>query len=154
MNRNSMIGPLIKQVMDRLPPEKRKGYLLKPMPNLTYESMIQTILRRMALRRKCSRSNKTVCHSSNDFCKPVRADVRSELIKQNVNLFDEQFFALFSRLAQSAAGSGQEPVARAMVDLQKQLLEETEFGRGLKESVGELEAASKSLQDAGAGSHA
>ncbi|MBP8163915.1 MAG: hypothetical protein KAX86_00635, partial [Anaerolineales bacterium] len=25
-----LIGPLIKQVMDRLPPEKRKGYLLKP----------------------------------------------------------------------------------------------------------------------------
>ena len=59
-------------------------------------------------------------------------DVRSEIIKQNVNLFDEQFFALFSRLAQSAAGSGQEPVARAMVDLQKQLLEETEFGRQLE----------------------
>jgi hypothetical protein len=38
-----------------------------------------------------------------------------------------------------------------MIDLQKQLLEETEFGRGLKESVGELEAASKALQEAGQG---
>ena len=72
-------------------------------------------------------------------------------IKQNINLFDEQFFALFSRLAQSAAGSGQEPVARAMVDLQNQLLEETEFGRNLKESVGELEAATKALQEVGQG---
>ena len=78
-------------------------------------------------------------------------DVRSEIIKQNIKLFDEQFFALFSRLAQSAAASAQEPVARAMVDIQKQLLEETEFGRGLKESVGELEAAQKSLQEAGQG---
>ena len=42
-----MIGPLIKQVMDRLPPEKRKGYLLSPQANLTYESMIETILTRM-----------------------------------------------------------------------------------------------------------
>jgi hypothetical protein len=78
-------------------------------------------------------------------------DVRSELIKQNLSLFDEQFFALFSRLAQSAAASGQEPVARAMVELQKQLLEETDFGRQLKESVGELEAATKALQEAGQG---
>ena len=78
-------------------------------------------------------------------------DVRSELIKQNKNLFDEQFFALFSRLAQSAAASGQEPMARAMVDLQNQLLEETEFGRNLKESVGELEAATKALQEVGQG---
>ncbi len=30
--------------MDRLPPEKRKAYLLKPVPNLTYELMMQTIL--------------------------------------------------------------------------------------------------------------
>ena len=48
---------------------------------------------------------------------------------KTLTLFDEQFFGLFSRLAQSAAASGQEPVARAMVDVQKQLLEETEFGR-------------------------
>jgi hypothetical protein len=79
------------------------------------------------------------------------ADVRSELIKQNDGMFDEQFFALFSRLAQSAMASGQEPVAKQLVDVQKQLLEETEFGRGLKESVGELETAQKSLQEAGQG---
>jgi len=77
--------------------------------------------------------------------------VRSELIKQNESLFDEQFFALFSRLAQSAMASGQEPIAKQLVELQKQLLEETEFGRGLKESVGEMEAAQKSLQEAGQG---
>jgi arsenate reductase-like glutaredoxin family protein len=36
-----------------------------------------------------------------------------------------------------------------LVALQKQLLEETEFGRGLQESVSEMEAASKALQEAG-----
>jgi hypothetical protein len=78
-------------------------------------------------------------------------DVRSEIIKQNLKLLDEQFFALFSRLAQSATASGQEPVARAMVELQKQLLEETDFGRQLRETVGEMEAAQKALQEAGQG---
>jgi hypothetical protein len=47
--------------------------------------------------------------------------------------------------------SGQEPIAKQLVELQKQLLEETEFGRGLKESVGEMETAQKSLQEAGQG---
>ncbi|HEY6074021.1 MAG TPA: hypothetical protein VIV15_11695, partial [Anaerolineales bacterium] len=50
---------------------------------------------------------------------------------------------------QGAMSGGQQPVAQQMADLQKQLLEETEFGRGLQESVRELEAASKSLQEAG-----
>jgi hypothetical protein len=77
------------------------------------------------------------------------ADVRSEIIKQNSALFDEQFFALFSRLAQGALQSGQESVGRQLAEVQRQLLDETEFGRGLRESVGELETAQKSLQEAG-----
>ena len=146
-----IIGPLIKQVMDRLPAEKRKGYLLSPMPNLTYESMVQVILGKDGITPEMLKEQQERVALIERLLQASTNDVRSELIKQNINLFDEQFFALFSRLAQSAAGSGQEPVARAMVDLQKQLLEETEFGRGLKESVGELEIATKSLQDAGQG---
>jgi hypothetical protein len=76
-------------------------------------------------------------------------DVRSELIKQNTALIDEQFFALFSRLLQAGAGSGQEAVGKQMPELQKQLLAETKIGRRLQESVGELEAAAKALQEAG-----
>ena len=146
-----LIGPMIKQVMDRLPPEKRKAYLLKPVANLTYESMVQTILSKDGITPEMLKEQQDRVQVIERLLQASSKDVRSELIKQNLNLFDEQFFALFSRLAQSAAASGQEPVARAMVDLQNQLLEETEFGRGLKESVGELEAATKALQEAGQG---
>ncbi|HUE99394.1 MAG TPA: CpXC domain-containing protein [Anaerolineales bacterium] len=146
-----LIGPLIKQVTDRLPPEKRKGYLLKPVANLTYESMIQTILEKDGITPEMLKEQQDRVQLIERLLQASAKDVRTEIIKQNLNLFDEQFFALFSRLAQSAAGSGQEPVARAMVDLQNQLLEETEFGRNLKESVGELEAATKSLQEVGQG---
>jgi hypothetical protein len=146
-----MIGPLIKQVTDRLPPEKRKAYLLKPMPNLTYESMIQTILEKDGITPEMLKEQQERVQLIERLVQASAKDVRSEIIKQNLKLFDEQFFALFSRLAQSAAAGGQEPIARAMVDLQNQLLEETEFGRGLKESVGELDAATKTLQEAGQG---
>ena len=146
-----IIGPLIKQVMDRLPAEKRKGYLLKPVPNLTYESMLQMILGKDGITPEMLKEQQDRVSLVERLLQASSNEVRAEIIKQNTGLFDEQFFALFSRLAQSAAASGQEPVARAMVELQKQLLEETEFGRGLKESVGELEAASKELQDVGQG---
>lgn len=146
-----VIGPLIKQIMDKLPAEKRKGYLLNPVPNLTYESMVQLILSKDGITPEMLKEQQDRVSVVERLLQATSPDVRSEIIKQNINLFDEQFFALFSRLAQSAAQSGQEPVARAMVDLQKQLLEETEFGRGLKESVGELEAASKELQAVGQG---
>ncbi len=41
--------------------------------------------------------------------------------------------------------------AKRWAALQEQLLKETEFGRGLAESVGEMEAAAKTLQEAGQG---
>jgi len=145
------IGPLIKQVMDRLPLEKRKGYLLKPIANLTFESMIETILGKDGITPEMIKSQQERVLLIERLLQMTSADARLELIKQNENVFDDQFFALFSRLMQGAAASQQEPVAKQMLALQKQLMEETEFGRGLKETYGELEAASQSLQEAGNG---
>jgi hypothetical protein len=146
-----ILGPIIKQITDKLPPEKRKGYLLKPMANFTYESMIQVILGKDGITPEMLKEQQDRVAIIERLLQATSNDVRSEIIKQNIQLFDEQFFALFSRLAQSAAGSGQEPIARAMIDIQKQLLDETEFGRQLKETVSEMEAAQKSLQEAGQG---
>lgn len=146
-----LIGPLIKQVMDRLPPEKRKGYLLSPQANLTYESMIETILGKDGITPEMLKAQQDRVMLIERLLQASSPDVRSEIIKQNLPMFDEQFFALFSRLAQGAMAGAQQPVAQQMSELQKQLLAETEFGRGLKESVQELEAASKSLQEVGQG---
>jgi len=137
------IGPLIKQVTDRLPPEKRKAYLFKPQANLTYDSMIETILGKDGITPEMIKAQQERVKVIENLIQASGPDVRAEIIKQNVALIDEQFFALFSRLAQSAMASGQEPVAKQMVEIQNQLLEETEFGKGLKETVGELEAASR-----------
>lgn len=144
-----LIGPLIKQVMDRLPPDKRKGYLLNPQANLTYESMIETILGKDGISPEMIKGQQERVQLIERLLQVTTKDVRSEIIKQNSKLIDEQFFALFSRIAQNAMAGGQEPIARALVDIQKQLLDETEVGRKLQESVGELEAASKTLQEAG-----
>lgn len=144
-----MIGPLIKQVMDRLPPEKRKGYLLNPRANLTFESMMEAILNKDGISSEMIKAQQERVQLVEKLIRITTADVRLEVIKQNEKLIDEQFFSLFSRIAQGAMQSGQESVARALIDLQRQLLDETAFGRQLKESVGELEAATKSLQDAG-----
>lgn len=144
-----MIGPLIKQVVDRLPAEKRKGYLFKPQANLTFESMMETILNKDGISSEMIKSQQERVQLIERLIQVTSADVRSEMIKQNEKIIDEQFFGLFSRIGQNAMQSGQEPIARALIELQKQLLDETAFGRQLKESVGEIEAATKVLQEAG-----
>lgn len=145
------LGPLIKMVTDRLPPEKRKGYLLKPQANLTYESMIETILGKDGITPEMIKEQEKRVKVIERLIQASSPEARTEIIKQNTELIDDQFFALFSHLAQSVMGGGQETIAKQMGDIQNQLLEETEVGRGLKETVGELEAASKTLQEAGKG---
>jgi hypothetical protein len=146
------LGPLIKKATDSLPPEKRKGYLLNPIANLSYESMIKLILEKDGVTSEMLKEQQDRVQVIERLMQASSGDVRSEIIQQNEKIFDEQFFALFSRLAQCAASSGQgQQIVQGLVDLQNQLLEETEYGRQLKESVGELEAAQKSLQEAGQG---
>ncbi len=144
-----LIGPMITQVTNRLPAEKRKAYLFKPVANLTFESMVETILGKDGITPEMIKAQQERLSLIDRLLQTTAPDVRTELIKQNAKLFDEQFFALFSRLLQAGLGSGQEELAKQMSELQKQLLAETEYGRHLRESVGELEAAAKSLQEAG-----
>lgn len=144
-----LIGPLITQVTNRLPPEKRKAYLFKPVANLTFESMVETILGKDGITPEMIKAQQDRLSLIDRLLQSTAPDVRAEIIKQNTKLFDEQFFALFSRLLQAGLGSGQEELAKQMTELQKQLLDQTEYGRRLRDSVGELEAAAKSLQEAG-----
>ena len=146
-----LIGPLITQVTNRLPLEKRKAYLFKPVANLTFESMVEAILGKDGITPEMIKAQQERLSLIDRLLQSTSPDVRTELIKQNARLFDEQFFALFSRLLQAGLGSGQEELGRQMSDLQKQLLAQTEYGRKLQESVGELEAAAKTLQEAGQG---
>jgi hypothetical protein len=144
-----LIGPLITQISNRLPAEKRKAYLFKPVANLTYESMIETILGKDGITPEMIKAQQERLSLIDKLLAATAADVRTQLIKENSKLIDEQFFILFSRLLQAGLGSGQESLAKQLSELQNQLLSETEIGRRLKESAGELEAAAKALQDAG-----
>jgi hypothetical protein len=144
-----LIGPMITQVTGRLQPEKRKAYLFKPIANLTYESMIETILGKDGITPEMIKAQQERLNLVDRLLGASSADARSQLIKDNAALLDEQFFVLFSRLLQAGLGSGQEALTTQMSELQNQLLTETEIGRRLRESAGELETAAKALQEAG-----
>jgi hypothetical protein len=144
-----IVGPLITQITNRLPPEKRKAYLFKPVANLTFESMIETILGKDGITPEMIKAQQERLNLIDKLLAASAPDVRTQLIKDSNALIDEQFFILFSRLLQAGLGSGQEALAKQLGDLQNQLLVETEIGRRLKESAGELEGAAKELQDLG-----
>jgi hypothetical protein len=144
-----IIGPLITQVTNRLPAEKRKAYLLQPKSFLTYQSLIEHILgadgitpEMLAAQQKRMLLVEKLLAASSD-------DIRKEIIKQEATSLDAEFFALFNRLMEGAIASGQNQIGQQMGALQKLLLEETEYGRQISGQVKELEEAVRTLQAAG-----
>ncbi len=146
-----LIGPLITQVMNKLPAEKRKAYLLRPQTFLTYQSLVERVLEADGISKEMLDAQQKRVNVIQSLMQVTSADVRSEIIKQNQALLDETFFALFGRIVESAMASGQQAAAQAMNALQAQLIAETEYGKKLQGQMAEVEAAVKSLQEAGQG---
>lgn len=144
-----LIGPLISQVTNKLPPEKRKAYLLRPQSFLTYQSMIEKILEKDGVTKEMLDEQQKRVELIQRLMEAASPEVRSAIIKENAALLDETFFALFNRLLDAAFQAGQQSAAQAMAALQEELLENSEYGRKVRAQMGELEAAVKTLQEAG-----
>ncbi len=144
-----LIGPLITQVTNRLAPEKRKAYLLRPQSFLTYQSMIERILGADGITPEMIQAQQKRVTLVEQLLGAKSPEARSEIIKQSSPLLDAEFFTIFNRLMEGALASGQEPYAREMDAIQKQLMEETEYGKRITGQANEIKEAMKSLQDAG-----
>ncbi len=144
-----LIGPLITQVTNRLPFEKRKAYLLRPQSFLTYQSLIERVLGADGITPEMIQAQQKRVSLVERLLGATSAEVRSEIIKQDAALFDAEFFAIFSHLMEGARSPGQEQAARTMDEIQKQLLADTEYGRKVASQSNEIQEAIKTLQAAG-----
>jgi hypothetical protein len=144
-----LIGPLITQVSNRLAPEKRKAYLLRPQSFLTYQSLIERILGADGITPEMIQAQQQRVALIERLLAATTPGIRSEIIKEKAGIIDSEFFAIFTRLAESAHASGQEQASNAMQEIQKQLLTETEYGRKVASQSYEIQEAIKTLQAAG-----
>jgi predicted Zn-dependent protease with MMP-like domain len=146
-----LIGPLINQVVNRLPSERRKAYLLRPQSFLTMQSMLERILQADGITPEMLDAQQNRLNLVQRLLQASSPEVRSELINQNGDLMDEAFFTLLGQLMEASIAAGQQPTVQALSTLEQQLMEETEFGQRLHGQVQEIEAAVKTLQEAGQG---
>ncbi len=143
-----LIGPLITQVMNRLPNEKRKGYLLRPQPVLTMQGMVERILEKDGITKEMIQAQQDRLNLLQRLLSASSEDVRAEIAKQSNQLMDEQFYGLITQLVDASLAGGDEKSARQLAEMQKMLLPLSTVGRTLQEQAQETEAAVKSLQEA------
>ncbi len=143
-----IIGPLIKQVMNSLPQEKRKAYLLRPQTMLTIQHLQERILEADGITREMIQEQQKRLQLLQRLME-AKDDVLAEIAKNEDTLLDREFFSLLARLLEVAAASGDQASAQRLQVVQQKLLPLTNFGRSVQEQTKEVEAAIQSLQALG-----
>lgn len=143
-----MLGALINQAVNKLPQEKRKGYLLRPQTVLTLQGMIERILEGDGITREVLQAQQQRLSLLQRLL-TASDESRAEIIKAEEALIDADFFNVISKLAQAAVANGDQASANKIAELQKELLASTAFGQQLQQQANEVEAAIASLRAAG-----
>jgi len=141
------IGPLINRIMDQLPKEKRKAYLLQPKSMLTYQTLVEKILEADGITKEMIENQQKAFRLIEQLIS-LPKEKRGEFIKKEEEKFDLQFFTLFSRVIQSALAQGNENEKKDLLDLQNDLFEKTKVGKEIFTQAKETDRAIKALQDA------
>lgn len=143
-----MIGPLINQVVNRLPLEKRKAYILRPQSMLTFQTMIERILEGDGISRQMIDDQQKRLALLQRLLTIPSAESRLEVIKQEEALIDENFFSMFSRLMEATMAQGDERSARALADLQQELVQNTAIGKKIQDQSREAQEVITTLNEA------
>jgi len=141
------LGPLINRVIDSLPPEKRKAYVLQPKSMLTYQTLIETILEADGITKEMLEKQQKKIKLIQRLLTVPENELET-VIEQEKDQFDMAFFALYSRLMQSAVAQNDKESITKLEAVQKLLFEKTETGKQLYKSSQETQQAIKTLQDA------
>ena len=143
-----LIGSLINQSINRLPQEKRKAYILQPQSTLTMQGLVERILETDGITKEMIAAHETRLQIIQRLITASHEN-RIEIVKTEEELIDAEFYGLLNRLYETAALSGDQDGAQQIAELQKTIMPLTEYGKELLAQNEEVEAAIKSLQDAG-----
>jgi hypothetical protein len=140
-DRQRTIGTLSNAIINNLPTERRKGYLLQPKQFLTFQTFIEAILEADGITKQMLAEQEArvqliaeLAQASDD---PLRL---AALINEHNDKIDLDFFAILAAHIQ-VAEQQQSERAEQLSQLHQTLIEKTEVGR----QVGERERA---LEDA------
>lgn len=137
-----LIGQLINRVMDQLPPEERKAYLLQPQSVLTMQGLVDRVLEEEGISKEEIEAQQEKMRLFEELLR-VPEDGVAQFAKEHDQELDAAFFQLVSLTLQAT----RDPRAQeAMAGRLQTLLEETSFGKRLQVQEQEIQAATESLR--------
>lgn len=140
LERQQLIGSLSRAVMNQLPPEQRKGYLLNPQVFFTYESLINQVLEADGITPEMIKAQKARADLLKRLLAASTTEERIALIRENEAMLDDEFFRLLHANLGQAEAMGQQDLLQRMLEVRVLLFEQTAAGRRLATRAEALQA--------------
>lgn len=138
--RQRVIGRLTSAVMDRLPSDQRKAYLLQPQVFLTRENMIKEILKADGVTEEMIEEQREKGELLQRMLSATSDEALEAMIEANEDSIDAPFFRLLNRNLEMAQMMGQEGDTQPLQALREKLLDLTSEGRAIRARTEMLEA--------------
>ncbi|MGB9593336.1 MAG: CpXC domain-containing protein [Anaerolineae bacterium] len=131
--RQKVLGELTNAVMNSLPPEQRKAYLLQPKMFFTMQSMAETILQADGVTKEMMDAQRAHVDLINEMLQARDPAAFQQVLDQNRDKIDYDFFQTLVASAEAAQANGQERVAQVLNSLGMRLMQE--FGIPVGEEI-------------------
>jgi hypothetical protein len=140
-----VIGQLINRVLDRLPPEDRKAYLLQPQSILTLQGLIDRILEADGITKEEIEAQREKMRLFEELLRQPEEHLRL-FVEEHDDEFDATFFQLATLTIQA---TNDQRASEMLAHRLNQALEFSTFGKKIQAQEDELQAAMDSLREEG-----
>jgi hypothetical protein len=150
MEQDRVLGSLTRTILESLPPEQRKGYLLKPaMPFLSLQSMMEKVLEADGVTKEMLDAQRAKVGLIEKFLTAKSEEDLTALVKENDAELDYAFFDLFTAAIQSSAEQGDRSNAEKMLAIRNKVVELSSLGQKSNEQAQKFETIANELTELG-----
>ncbi len=149
MQREQVIGRMVRQAVDNTPQEKRRAYMFQPQSVLTMQTFMENILETEGITREMIARQRQQSDLLRKLANADR-DVRDFLVEENKKLIDETFLAMLQSILETASQmpNNDEQLLK-LTNLRAKLMVETPAGREMERRQTAVQRFSKEAQKQG-----
>lgn len=140
MERQRFIGSLTSAVINGLPVEERKGYLLQPQVMITMEGLVNKVLEAEGITKEMIEAQRAKAALLQRLIESPSEEVMEAIIRENDASIDDEFFRILVMNLEIAREAGQNADVQRLLAVRSRLLEASSEGRRIKVQGEMLEA--------------
>ena len=116
-DQQKIIGDMTNTLLDSLPPDQRKAYLLAPEVLFNMQSLVNRILEAEGITPEMQEKQQAKAQLIQEFLQVKDEEALRALVKEHDPELDYEFFQMLTALAQAASEDGRPDTAQALLGL-------------------------------------